>query len=181
MLRDKNQGFFSIRAFFHAYSQFTRQQGKGKAISLAHFDHFHRLHRHLDISRVITAHSQQPLVYECKSLTTELRAPDKSQFMISGHCKPTFSGIFSHFDGFVPSGYKFNLASTLILRGYSICCIMELSRKGIFLRNNFLKKVLQPIVLKKILIFSSLVQGNCRFQQGQLQKKLSVTLFLVTI
>ena len=69
--------------------------------------------------------------------------------MISVYCKPTFSGIFSHFDGFIPSGYKFNLASILILRGYSICCIMELSRKGIFLKNNFLKKVLQPIVPKK--------------------------------
>ena len=35
-------------------------------------------------------------------------------------------GIFSHFDSFIRRGYKFNLASTLIFRCYSICCSMEL-------------------------------------------------------
>ena len=35
-------------------------------------------------------------------------------------------GVFSHFDSFIPRGYKFNLASTLIFRCYSLCCSMEL-------------------------------------------------------
>ena len=39
---------------------------------------------------------------------------DKNQFITSVYRKPTFSGVFSHFDSFIPRGYKFNLVSTLI-------------------------------------------------------------------
>ena len=49
--------FFSIWVFFHAHSRFTGQQGKGKGIYLTPLYHFHPLHRHLDISRAITAES----------------------------------------------------------------------------------------------------------------------------
>ena len=48
---------FSIRFFFHEHSRFTGQQGKGKCICLTHLYYFHPLHRHLEISRVITAES----------------------------------------------------------------------------------------------------------------------------
>ena len=51
---------------------------------------------------------------------------DKSQFVTSVYQKPAFSGVFSHFDNFIPRGYKFNLVLTLIFRYYSICCSMEL-------------------------------------------------------
>ena len=49
--------FFSIRVFFHEHSQFTGQQGTGKAISAVAFHHFHALRRHPDISREVTAES----------------------------------------------------------------------------------------------------------------------------
>ena len=49
--------FFSIWVFFHEHSRFTGQQGKGKGIYLTPPYHFHPLHRHLDISRAITAES----------------------------------------------------------------------------------------------------------------------------
>ena len=42
--------FFSIWIFFHEYSRFTVQQGKGEAIALTPLNHFHPLHRHLHIS-----------------------------------------------------------------------------------------------------------------------------------
>ena len=48
---------FFIWVFFNEYSWFTGQQGKGEAISLTPHCHFHPLHRHLDISRVITSES----------------------------------------------------------------------------------------------------------------------------
>ena len=51
---------------------------------------------------------------------------DKNQFITSVYRKPTFSGVFSHFDSFIPRGYKFNLVSTLIFHCYSICCSVEL-------------------------------------------------------
>ena len=38
---------------------------------------------------------------------------DKNQFITSVYCKPTFSGVFSHFDSFIPRSYKFNLVLTL--------------------------------------------------------------------
>ena len=49
--------FFSIWISFHEHSRFVGQQGKGEGIYLTPHYHFHSLHRHLDISRVITAES----------------------------------------------------------------------------------------------------------------------------
>ena len=49
--------FFPIWIFFHNHSRITRLQGKGEDISLTPHYHFHPLHRHLDISRAITAES----------------------------------------------------------------------------------------------------------------------------
>ena len=49
--------FLSIWVFFHEHSRFTVQQGKGESIYLTPHYHFHRLHRHLDISRTITVES----------------------------------------------------------------------------------------------------------------------------
>ena len=48
---------FSIWIFIHDHSRTTGLQGKGDGISLTPHYHFHPLHRHLDISRVITAES----------------------------------------------------------------------------------------------------------------------------
>ena len=68
---------------------------------------------------------------------------DKNQFITSVYCKPTFSGVFSHFDSFIPRGYKFNLVSTLICCCYSSCCSMKLFHieimqlKKIFLKNGY--------------------------------------------
>ena len=78
--------FFSIWAFFQEHLRITRLQGKGEGISLTPHYYFHPLHRHLDISRAITAENsplhiagsrtrkREPLVSEQKSLTTKLRA-----------------------------------------------------------------------------------------------------------
>ena len=49
--------FFSIWVFFHEHSQFMRQQGKGEHIYWTPLYDFRLLHRHLDISRAITAES----------------------------------------------------------------------------------------------------------------------------
>ena len=82
---------FSIWVFFHEHYRFTGQQGKGEGIYLTFLNHFHLLHRHLNISRAITAESsplqeltsahsekpdsnREPLVSESKLLTTKLSA-----------------------------------------------------------------------------------------------------------
>ena len=48
-----NEGFFSVSiwVFFHKHSWFTEQEG----ISVTPLYHFHPVHRHLHISRAITA------------------------------------------------------------------------------------------------------------------------------
>ena len=47
--------FFSTWVFYHQHSRFTGQQGEGMAISLTPLYNFHPLHRHLEVSRAITA------------------------------------------------------------------------------------------------------------------------------
>ena len=49
--------FFSIWVFFHEHSPITGQQGKEEGIYLTALYHFHLLHKHLYISRAITAES----------------------------------------------------------------------------------------------------------------------------
>ena len=58
---------FSIWVFFHKYSRFTGQQGKGEAIYLYPFYHFNPFHRHLDISRVIAVENVEDCYGFCNS------------------------------------------------------------------------------------------------------------------
>ena len=55
--RQPINSLFSIWVFFHEHSRITGLQGKGEGISLTPHYHFHPSHRHLDISRTITAES----------------------------------------------------------------------------------------------------------------------------
>ena len=85
--------FFSIWVFFHNLSRIKGLQGKGEGISLTPHYHFHLLHRHLDISQVITAGSSPLHIaalpklgtfgFCAKLVTTKLRAPRRFIFRIS--------------------------------------------------------------------------------------------------
>ena len=55
--------FFSIWVFFHEHSRITGLQGKGENIPLTPHYHFYPIHRHLDISRAITAESSLLHIY----------------------------------------------------------------------------------------------------------------------
>ena len=78
--------FFYLGFFFHNHSQITGLLVKGEGISLTPHYHSYPLQRHLDIGQAITAESsplprqqpdsnKEPLLSECKSLTTKLCAP----------------------------------------------------------------------------------------------------------
>ena len=75
---------------------------------------------------------------------------DKNQFITLVYRKTTFSGVFSHFNTFIPRGYKFNLVSTLIFGYCSVCCSMELFHieimqlKEIFEKNGYDNKISEP-------------------------------------
>ena len=104
--------FFSIWVFFHEHSWITGLQGKGEGISLTPHYHFHPLHRHLDISRTITAESSPLHIASCRTRTGSLWFPSASsllsynyfQFFLSlllvqsKHLKPWWYLIF-HIDG----------------------------------------------------------------------------------
>ena len=70
--RFKKTGFFSIWIFFHEYSRLIGQQWNGEAISLSSLYHFHPLHRHLDISRTITAESSPLHITSSRTGTRKL-------------------------------------------------------------------------------------------------------------
>ena len=85
--------FFFIWVFFHEHSLFTRQQEKWEGIFLTLPYHFHPLHRHIDISRVITAESS-PLHIACSwSQTGNLWFPSASRWPLS--YAPLFTLIYA--------------------------------------------------------------------------------------
>ena len=70
---------FFYLGFIYGHSQFTGQQIKGKGISLTPLYHFHPLHRHLDISRVITAESSPLHIASNLTLIGNLWFPSASR------------------------------------------------------------------------------------------------------
>ena len=75
--------FFSIWVFFHEHLRFTGHQGKGEAISLTPLYHLHPLHRHLDISRAITAESSPPHIASSRARTGNLWCSSASRKSLS--------------------------------------------------------------------------------------------------
>ena len=71
--------FFFYWIFFHEHSRFTGQQEKGEGIYLTPLYHFHPLHRHLDISRAITAESSPLHIAGSRTRTGNLWFPSASR------------------------------------------------------------------------------------------------------
>ena len=74
----RNNIFFPMLVFFHEHSRITGLQGKGEGISLIPHYHFHPLHRHLDISRAITAESSPLDIASSRTRTGNLWFPRAS-------------------------------------------------------------------------------------------------------
>ena len=74
-------------------------------------------------------------------------------FTTSVYCTPTFSGVYMHFDSFLPSTYKFGTVYTLAYRCLQICsswtklhnelvCLKEILKNGYpddFIDKRFMK------------------------------------------
>ena len=71
--------FFSIWIFFHEHSRITGLQGKEEGIFLTPHYRFHPLHRHLGISRAITAESLPLRIASSRTLTENLWFPSASR------------------------------------------------------------------------------------------------------
>ena len=44
-----------------------------------------------------------------------------NNFATTVYCKPTFSGVYTHFDSFLPTKYKFGMIYTVAFRCFTIC------------------------------------------------------------
>ena len=68
---------------------------------------------------------------------------EKGKFVTTVYRKPTFSGVCTHFESFLPTIYKFGMAYTLVYRCFKICSDWtkfheELSfLKQVFLKNGY--------------------------------------------
>ena len=79
--------FFAVWVFFDEHWRITGLQGKGEGISLTPHYHFRSLHRHLDISRVITTGSSPLHIASRRSQTGNFWFPRASHESIS--CAPS--------------------------------------------------------------------------------------------
>ena len=86
---------------------------------------------------------------------------DNNRFLTSVYRKPTFSGVFTNFDSYIPLSYKSGLISSLLYRAFKLCSNFEIFHqeiiflKDIFKRNgypsNFIDKCVKTF-LDKIFI-----------------------------
>ena len=88
---------------------------------------------------------------------------ENNKFTTSVYRKPTFSGVFTNFESFIPNSYKYALIFTLLHRAFKLCSNFELlhqeieNLKNIFRNNghsvNFsdfcIKKYLNNLHVKK--------------------------------
>ena len=93
---------------------------------------------------------------------------NSGHLVTSVYRKATFTGVYTHFQSFLPSVYKFGLLSTLLFRYFSICSSYALFHlevrkfKEIFLRNGYpiglidscIKKFLEKIFKKKDTLYT---------------------------
>ena len=84
-------------------------------------EHLKRFHsclnsRHLNISFTIENEKDNRMSFLDVNIIRE-----KDKFTTSVYRKPTFSGIYTHFDSFLPSSNKIGLLHTLLYRCFRIC------------------------------------------------------------
>ena len=61
-----------------------------------------------------------------------------NRFLISVYRKPTFSGVFTNFDSYIPLSYKSGLISSLLYRAFKLCSNFEIFHQEIiFLKDTF--------------------------------------------
>ena len=70
-----------------------------------------------------------------------------NSFSTSVYRKPTFSGVFTNFDSFIPLSYKTGLIWSLLYRAFSLCSIFELFHQEILKLRIFSKEMVIPLVL----------------------------------
>ena len=64
---------------------------------------------------------------------------EHGKFVTCVQRKPTFSGVYTHFDSFIPNTYKIGMIYTLINRGFPICSIWSMLHQQLYVGEIFQK------------------------------------------
>ena len=81
----------------------------------------------------------------------------QGKFVTTFYRKPTFSGVYTHFDSFLPEVYKVGMIYTLAYRCFKICAAWTKFReelnflKHVFLKNGFIDKCFKMIINKLVI------------------------------
>ena len=70
---------------------------------------------------------------------------ENRKFTTSVYRKPTFSGVFSNFESFIPNLYKYALTFTLLHRAFELCSNFELFHQEIENLKNIFRKNGYPV------------------------------------
>ena len=65
---------------------------------------------------------------------------ENNKFATSVYRKPTFSGVFTNFESFIPNSYKYDLIFTLLQRAFKLCSNFELFHQEIENLKNIFRK-----------------------------------------
>ena len=101
-----------------------------------------------------------------------------TSFVTSVYRKPTFSGVYTHYESFLPSIYKTNLISTLLFRCYTICSSWSLIDAEVRSINSYMLKNGYPeqIVDRAISLFLNKLHSKKQPLKVTTQKQFHIKL-----
>ena len=65
---------------------------------------------------------------------------EQGKFVTSVYRKPTFSGVYTHFDSFLPDTYKISMINTLINKSFRICSNWSMFHQQLILLSEIFQK-----------------------------------------
>ena len=129
------------------------------------FDHVLKFHKYIN-----SRHKNMIFTYEIEENNSlaflDVLVTREEKFCTSLYRKPTFSGLYSNFESFMPISYKKGLIYTLLHRAFVLCCDWNKFHSEVCFLKNTLRKNLFPghfmdrcimIFLDKIFIVKDVV------------------------
>ena len=146
------------------------------------------MHILIHVIKICLFHLNKKRTGKLSFLNVEERSSKQGRFVTAVYRKPTFSGVYNHFDSFLSMAYKFGMIYTLAYWSFNICSNgTEFHEKPNFLKWVFLKNrypfsfidkcfktVINKLIIKrpqttafekKTLILSSPYLGDIPLQQ----------------
>ena len=108
-------------------------------------DHVLKFHRYIN-----SRHKNMTFTHEIEENNSlaflDVLVIREDTFYTSLYRKPTFSGLYSNFESFMPDSYKKGLIYTLFRRAYVLCCDWDKFHSEVcFLKNTLRKKIISGI------------------------------------